>query len=178
MSVPIVRPSMRAALVVSVGLLLFGSSAALATKVGDRAAEITLPDLDGNKVKLSDLKGSVVVLDFWASWCGPCKKELPALDAMAKGYAGKPVVFIAVNIDKEKANATRFLTSAKISSLRILLDPEGKSASAYDLPSMPSSFVIDAKGLVRHAHAGFNSGDEKKIASEVDLLLKAVVKND
>ena len=67
---------------------LIGGAALAAAKVGDRASDFTLPALDGSKVKLSDLKGSVVVVDFWASWCVPCKKELPALDALARRYAG------------------------------------------------------------------------------------------
>lgn len=171
MSGPIVQARVRS--VVAAVLLLGFSSVAGATKVGDRAAEFTLADLDGKSLKLSSLRGSVVVLDFWASWCGPCKKELPALDALARRYqeAGKPVVFLAVTVDKERGNAQKFLSSAKVSSLRVLSDPDGKVASAYDLPTMPSSYVIDAKGLIHAAHAGFASGDEKKIAREVDELL-------
>src|SRR5262245_56053134 len=99
---------------VAIGCLLVsvaGGAAFGAAKVGERAADFTLPALDGSQVKLSDLKGSVVVLDFWASWCVPCKKELPALDALARRYAGegKPVVIVAVNVDKERANAVSLL---------------------------------------------------------------------
>ncbi len=172
-----VQRAMRAAAVAASVLcaaFLVGSGGAAATKVGERAADFTLPDLDGKTVKLSSLKGTVVVLDFWASWCGPCKKELPALDALAKRYrdAGKAVVVLALNIDRERANAEKFLATAKIDDLRVLLDPQGKTASAYDLPTMPSSFVIDGRGLIRKVHAGYASGDEKKLAAEIDRLLK------
>jgi len=155
-------------------LVCAAATAWAGAKVGDRAGDFSLPALDGSKVKLSDLRGNIVIVDFWASWCVPCKKELPALDALAKKYAAekKPVVILAVNVDKERANAEKLLASVNVSSLRVLLDPEGRVASAYDVPTMPSSFVIDAKGLVRNVHAGFSSGDEKKFAEEVEALAK------
>lgn len=145
-----------------------------APKVGERAPDFSLPSLDGPKVTLSQLKGSIVVIDFWASWCGPCKKELPELNALAQKYAGAnpPVVIVAIGIDKERANAEKLVRALKLSGLRILLDPEGRVASAYDLPTMPSSFVVDASGLVQHVHVGFTSGDEKVFATEIDGLLQ------
>jgi thiol-disulfide isomerase/thioredoxin len=155
-------------------LLLVAAVAWAGAKVGDRAAEFTLPGLDGTQVKLSDLKGNVVVIDFWASWCAPCRKELPALDTLARGYADakKPVVILAVNVDKERGNAEKLLGSLRIGALRVLLDPEGKVPSAYDVPTMPTSIVVDAKGLVREVNAGFEPGDEKKIAAQIDGLLR------
>src|SRR5215469_16369272 len=77
-----------ALVVACVALSGVGGAALAAAKVGERAADFNLPTLDGAKVKLSDLKGSVVLVDFWASWCAPCKKELPALDGLARRYAG------------------------------------------------------------------------------------------
>ena len=154
--------------------LLVGQVASAEVKIGDRAGDFTLPALDGSKVKLSDLKGNVVLIDFWASWCVPCRKELPALDALAKQYAEakKPVVILAVGIDKDRANAEKLLASLKVSSVRVLLDPDGKVPSDYDVPTMPTSVVIDAKGLVRNVNAGFEPGDEKKLAAQIDALLK------
>jgi len=166
------RPTriMRAALAV---LFCAVPSLALAVKPGDRAPEIDLPTLAGKRVKLSSLRGSVVVVDFWASWCVPCKKELPALDVLAKRYADdrQPVVFLAVGIDKERGNAEKQLAASKVTHLEVLLDPDGKTAAAYDLPTMPSSFIIDAKGLVKQMHAGYKNGDEHKLAAEIDALL-------
>ena len=143
-------------------------------KVGDRAHDFSLPALDGSSVKLSDLKGKVVLVDFWASWCVPCRKELPALDVLQRHYAdaGKAVVILAVNVDKERANAEKLLAAVKVGAIRILLDPEGKVAGAYDVPTMPSSFIIDDKGLVRNVHAGFSSGDEKQFAREIEALVR------
>ena len=162
-----------AALLVSLALVS-SSGPAHATKPGDRAPDFTLKTLDGQTVKLSSLRGKVVILDFWASWCVPCKKELPALDALAKRWAdaGKPVQVLAVGVDKERAKAEKLLSGLKIDTLTVLLDPDGKTPSAYDVPTMPSSYVIDSKGLVKHVHSGYKSGDEKRIASEVEALLK------
>jgi peroxiredoxin len=148
--------------------------AAHAVKPGDRAPDFTLKTLDGTAVRLSSLKGQVVVLDFWASWCVPCKKELPALDGLARRWkdAGKAVTVIAVGIDKERGKAEKLLSGLKIANLTVLLDPDGKTPAAYDVPTMPSSYVIDAKGIIKHVHAGYSNGDERKIQSEVEALLK------
>lgn len=166
---------MRPAFVLASFLLGLGLTvSAHAAKPGDRAPDFTLTTLDGKSVKLSSLKGQVVIIDFWASWCVPCKKELPALDALARRWrdGGKSVTILAVGVDKERGKAEKLLSSLKIASLTVLLDPDGKTPSAYDVPTMPSSYVIDAKGLVKHVHSGYSSGDEKRIAAEVEELLK------
>jgi thiol-disulfide isomerase/thioredoxin len=151
---------------------VLGASVVGATKLGDRAHDFSLPSLDGKSVKLSDLKGAVVIVDFWASWCGPCKKELPALDRIAAKYSGK-VVVLAVNIDKERKKADAFLAQAKVSAATtILLDPEGKVAAAYDVPTMPSSYVVDSHGIIKHVQAGFKSGDEDALEDKVRELMK------
>src|SRR5262245_14348521 len=100
----------------ALALIVGGAAVAGAAASGDRAPDFTLRDTKGNTVKLSSLRGKVVVLDFWASWCGPCKKELPALAGLSKKWAqaGKPVAVVTVNIDKDRANAEKFLTTAKI----------------------------------------------------------------
>ncbi len=164
---------MRALSVGFLSLFLFAGAAG-ATKVGDRAADFSLKDLSGQTVKLSDLRGKVVLLDFWASWCAPCRKELPALDQMAARYkkAGKDVVILAVNIDKDRAKARRFLQEARVKNVRVLLDPQGAVASRYELPTMPTSFVIDQRGIVREVTDGYRSGDEKKLQKVIDGLLK------
>jgi thiol-disulfide isomerase/thioredoxin len=164
----------KAALAVLLITALPATTALANAKVGDRAANFSLPALDGGSVKLSDLKGKIVVVDFWASWCVPCRKELPALDALQKRYADakKPVVILAVNVDKDRANAEKLLAAVKVAAIRILLDPDGKVAGAYDVPTMPSSFIIDEKGLVRNVHAGFSSGDERKFAEEIEALVR------
>lgn len=168
-----VRPSaMRLAFLLAV--LLIPSLAAAKVNAGDRAVDFTLKSMDGKTVKLSSLKGKVVLVDFWASWCVPCKKELPALDKLQGELqaAKKDIVIITINIDQEKANAEKFLKGAGVKHLVTLLDPEGSVAGQYDLPTMPTSYVIDKKGIVKAVHAGYEPGDEKKLAKELEALAK------
>src|SRR4051812_37706564 len=97
---------------------------ALATKTGERAPVFALEDLKGNTVELAALQGKVVFVDFWAHWCGPCKKELPVLEKLSQRYGSKNVVFLAINVDSKKADALAFLKDAGISKLSVLLDPK------------------------------------------------------
>jgi thiol-disulfide isomerase/thioredoxin len=153
-----------------VGLAGFALAAG---KVGGRAPDFTLKTLAGKEVSLSSLRGKVVLVDFWASWCKPCKKELPELDKLAKAYkaAGAKVEIIAINIDSERGNADKFLKGAKVGSLTVLLDPGGTSAELYRPGTMPTSYVVDAKGIVRHVNEGYSAGDEEKYKKQIDALL-------
>jgi peroxiredoxin len=139
---------------------------------GQRAPEFSLPSLQGSTVTLASLKGKVVLVDFWAQWCEPCKKELPQLDRLAKEYAAKGVVIVAVNIDKQRENAERMVKQLGV-SLPVLLDPAGSVAGTYDLPKMPTSFVIDKKGIVRFVNEGFDGPkDVDRFKQELDELIK------
>jgi peroxiredoxin len=139
---------------------------------GQRAPEFSLPSLKGDTVALSSLRGKVVLIDFWAQWCEPCKKELPQLDQLAKQYAAKGVVIVAVNIDKQRDNAERMVKQLGV-SLPVLLDPAGSVAGSYDLPKMPTSFVVDKKGIVRYVNEGFDGPkDVDRFKQELDALTK------
>jgi peroxiredoxin len=146
-------------------LMLFG------VREGQRAEDFELRDLAGRVVKLSSLRGKVVLVDFWASWCGPCKKELPMLADMAKRLRARGVEVLAVNVDKRRENAEAFLRASG-AQLTVLLDPDEIVVKKYEPPKMPSSFVIDKKGLVRHVNASYQPGDEKKIEEQLVELAK------
>ena len=152
--------------------LLCASAAFAGVGKGQHAPDFALPSLKGQRVALSSLKGKVVLIDFWAQWCEPCKKELPQLDRLAKEYAGKGVVVVAVNIDKQRDNAERMVKQLGV-SLDVLLDPAGSVAGAYDLPKMPTSFVVDKKGIVRYVNEGFEgSQDVARFKQELDDLTR------
>jgi peroxiredoxin len=148
-------------------LLLSGVAFAGVTK-GQRAPDFSLPTLAGGKMSLASLRGKVVVIDFWAQWCEPCKKELPQLEKLAKEF--KDVVILTVNLDKSKDNAQRLANQLGL-TVPVLLDPAGSVAATYDLPKMPTSFLVDKKGIVRYVHEGFEgSGDVERFRKELAEL--------
>jgi thiol-disulfide isomerase/thioredoxin len=134
-----------------------------------------LPALDSYKLegKLPDaLKGQVILLDFWASWCGPCKKSFPAMEELHKQYAGRGLTIIAVSVDEKREDMERFLKTANV-SFTIVRDAAQKLVAAADISAMPTSFLIDRAGTIRYVHKGF-MGDEtvKQYQEQIQLLLK------
>ena len=116
------------------------------------APELILKDLNGQTVKLSDYKGKVVILNFWASWCPPCKAEMPDLDETAKTLAsGKDAVLLAVNLTdgvRETVDkAKKYINDNKF-SMNVLLDTEGKAANDYGITNIPTTFIIDKQGEI------------------------------
>ena len=128
--------------------LVAGRAAAAGPRVGQPATPFELADATGAKVRLADLRGKVVLLDFWASWCEPCLKELPELEKLHQRLASKGVVVVGVNIDNQRQNAQALMAKFKL-TFKVLLDPAGKVVELYDPPKMPTSYVIDADGVVR-----------------------------
>lgn len=170
--------------------LMIGAACALAmslvtyawaggVKAGSRAPDFSLKDTGGKTVKLSGLRGKVVLVDFWATWCEPCKKELPELDKLAKAYkaAGGNVVIVAVNIDDDKDKALKFLKDKKIKNLVVVFDSAKSVAPTYDPPSMPTSYAVDHKGIIKHVNEAYQSGDEKKVKKQLDELAAAIPTN-
>ena len=144
-------------------------SAMAKVKRGDRAAELgNVRDGRGRKVKLRSLRGKVVVLTFGASWCAPCKRELPAWDKLSKKYSKKEVVFVAVNIDNSKARGKKFVRDLGVKHMVVGYDPGKGTADTYDPPTMPTTYVIDKKGIVRDVHSGYRRGDSKKLAAVIE----------
>jgi peroxiredoxin len=154
--------------------LALGVPASAHAKVGkgQRAPSFSLSSLKGDKVSLAGLAGKVVVLDFWAQWCEPCKRELPELDKLQKEYAQKGVKIITVNIDKQREHAAELVRTLGLSSLDVLLDPAGAVAATYDLPKMPSSYLVDKKGVVRFVHEGYENGDVARFKKELEELIR------
>lgn len=172
------RRSRSSSLLASVALatlVALGSAgtAAADINVGDRAPELVqAKDGRGKRVKLKAHRGKLVVLTFGASWCKPCKKELPAWDKLARAYKGRNVVFVAVNIDKELAKGKAFVAEAKLGAMQAVYEPDGATVESYEPPTMPTTYVIDGRGIVRFRHEGYRAGDEKALAAKLDALLK------
>ncbi len=169
---------------ISVLSLLFGpllSACATTSGAGDTASPALgrpIPDLqmtaltDGAAVNLASFRGKVVLLDIWASWCVPCKEEMPLLDDMARRLGPQGLQVIAVSIDEDRANAQAFLRTRDSWSLLLAHDPAGKVPDALQPPKMPTSYVVDAAGIVRHVNAGFQREDMPRLEARVTELLQ------
>jgi peroxiredoxin len=135
------------------------------------APGFNLPTQTGGTVSLDKLRGQVVMINFWASWCGPCRQEMPLLEAMYQKYSRLGFTLVGVNVDENSADAERFLAKVPV-SFPVAFDRKSEVSKMYDVQAMPSSIFIDRKGNVRHLHAGYKPGDEAKYQAELRALLK------
>lgn len=166
------RPARAAGTVLA--LLLAIAAPAAAVEEGDKAPEFHAPRLNADGgVSLGDFRGKVVYLDFWASWCAPCLVSLPVLDELRKEFPADRFQILAVNLDREPAKARSFLRKRKI-GYPSATDPEGRIPETFGLETMPTSYLIDAKGVVRHVHTGFRKGDVGDIRARIQGLLSEV----
>ena len=136
-----------------------GGPASTSNQVGAPVPEIKVESLAGKKIDVAAYRGRVLLLDVWASWCGPCKQELPMLDAMAKRLKGQGIDVLAVSVDQERANVDKFLKGHGHWALTIAHDPAGAIAERLQPDKMPTSYVIDRSGIVRYVNAGFVPDD-------------------
>lgn len=135
-----------------------------------RAPDITLRTADGAAIRLADLRGRVVLVDFWASWCAPCKASFPALDALYREFHPRGVDVLAVNLDERRRDADVFL-AGRPHALTVVFDPKGASAEAFGVQGMPSSFLIDRNGIVRFAHMGYSGNVAESYRHELTMLV-------
>lgn len=155
------------ALALGIGL----SVSALAIEAGQSAPDIQLPGRTGT-IKLSDLKGKAVYLDFWASWCGPCKQSFPWMNEMQAKYGAKGLQVLAVNLDQKPEDAAGFLQQTKADFL-IAMDPAGQSAQKYNVKGMPSSLLIGRDGKVALVHTGFHAASKAELERAIVAALEA-----
>jgi peroxiredoxin len=116
--------------------------------VGEYAPDFTLNDLDGKPTKLAELKGSVVLLHFWATWCTPCRDEIPSMAALKRIMSGRPFRMVMISLDRGGREAVIDYFKMSRTSLPTLLDSEGKIAGMYGIPGVPATFVIDRNGVI------------------------------
>ena len=153
-------------------LLVLGiASNTWAVEVGAPAPEFVLNNLQ-RSVKLSDFKGKTVYLDFWASWCGPCKQSFPWMNDMQVKYAAQGLQVIAVNVDKKQADASAFLAQRPV-QFEVLFDASGQTPQAYAIKAMPTSVLIGADGKVIQVHSGFRDEQRQVVEEQVKAALAA-----
>jgi len=142
-----------------------------ATDVGQPAPEFTLPTLQQDQpTALKQFAGKVIYLDFWASWCAPCRTSFPLLNKMHEKLKAQGFEVVAINLDEDKAAAEKFLKEFPV-SFTVLRDAKGEWADKFVVESMPTSFIIDKQGVVQNIHHGFASDDIKELEEKVTKLL-------
>jgi thiol-disulfide isomerase/thioredoxin len=144
---------------------------AAATDGAVPAPPFTLASRAGGEVSLADLKGQVVMINFWASWCGPCRKEFPALDQIYTKYKPMGFTLVAINVESEKADAEKFLATTP-ASFPILFDPDNKVSGSYGVSAMPTTVLVDRQGRVRWLHRAYKPGDEAKYIEQIRAALR------
>ncbi|MCB1660098.1 MAG: TlpA family protein disulfide reductase [Pseudomonadales bacterium] len=122
-------------------------------------------------LNLDQYKGKVVYVDFWASWCGPCRESFPWMKKMQQQYGKDGLVIIAINVDQDKKLADKFLSEFK-PEFNVLFDKDGKLAEDFKVSSMPSSYVLDKDGKPRFKHKGFHLDKQSQYETELNSLLK------
>ena len=161
------RKRMIAIVAMLLGLLPLRCFAAL--KEGDRLPDLASFQLEGQLPP--DLKGKVILLDFWASWCGPCKASFPWMEELNRKYTGQGLTIVAVSIDLKPENMRRFLNQFKV-SFAVVRDTQQKLVASADVPTMPTSFLVDRSGKIRLIHAGFDPSKTSESVKEIEQLLK------
>lgn len=136
----------------------------------ETAPNFALPT-DHGTLKLADLKGKVVYLDFWASWCPPCRKSFPWMNEMEQRYGRHGLTVVAINLDKDRDLAAKFLSEVP-ADFTIAYDSEGSVADSYHVPGMPSSFIIDRNGKIQSIHIGFREEDTSALEDTLRTALR------
>lgn len=142
------------------------SSQAASAAAHDAAPSFQLPAVQGT-VDSDSLRGHLVLVDFWASWCGPCAQSFPWLGSVQKRYEAKGLRVVAINLDKKREAAERFLLKHG-APFTVAFDPEGKTAEAFQVESMPSSYLIGPDGTILYTKHGFRADHTQEIESKIE----------
>jgi peroxiredoxin len=154
--------------------LAIGCAAALAVTAGEVAGPapaFSLQARDGGSVALGDLAGQVVMVNFWATWCGPCREEMPHLEALYQRYSDLGFTLLGVNVEEDASGADKFLAETPV-SFPILFDPANEVSRLYEVIAMPSTVLIDRSGQLRFIHHGYKPGYENDYQSQIRALLR------
>jgi len=139
--------------------------------VGQTAPEVRLPELSGaGEISLEALRGKVVYLDFWASWCGPCRVSFPILEQLRVELGADGFEVLAINVDEVESDARKFLSEVPVSYL-VVRDEKAVSPQTYGILGMPTGYLIDRRGVVREIHQGFRKSDGVQLRTAIVELL-------
>ena len=149
----------------------FMSQTALSSSVDTQAANFTLKSNSGKNLRLSEMRGEVVLINFWASWCGPCRQEMPELEALYQKYQSLGFTIFGINVDKDRAMADKVLNSTTL-SFPILFDSDNAVTELYKVDAMPTTVIVDRSGKVRFIHRGYKPGYEDEYIKQIKTLIR------
>ena len=152
-------------------LLLSSAAQSAELASGSLAPEFTLKSLKDKNLALREFRGQVVMINFWATWCGPCRLEMPALNALYEKYRSAGFVLFGVNVDAESGSAAQMADKLKV-TYPILFDTEKRASALYLVSAMPTTVLIDRSGKVRYVQKGYLAGYEDKYQTQIRELLK------
>ena len=144
---------------------------ATADELRGPAPDFSLHSKNGGMVTLSDLRGQVVMVNFWATWCGPCREEMPHLEALYQRYGDLGFTLLGVNVEEDSSGADEFLAETPV-SFPILFDPDNQVSELYDVIAMPSTVIVDRTGNMRFIHHGYQPGYENDYQSQIRALIR------
>jgi peroxiredoxin len=158
-------------LVVAVGLLGLLVMPASASTLSGKAPEFTLKSRSGKNLRLSDYRGQVLLINFWASWCGPCRQEMPLLEDLYKRYSKLGFTIMGVNVDTDSTKANNYLRDITV-TFPIVYDLTNAVSKSYNVNAMPTTVIVDRNGNMRFLHQGYKPGYERDYKKEVVRLIK------
>lgn len=151
--------------------IFMGSSLASSGLTGQTAPDFVLKSATGENLRLSEYRGDVVMINFWATWCGPCRQEMPLLDELYGRYQRVGFNLLGINIDDDSRRAMAMVNELGI-SFPVLFDEDKKVSKLYEVETMPLTILLDREGTVRHVHHGYQPGYEQKYLNEIRSLLR------
>ena len=153
--------------------LIFTTTITYATseKTSGKAPNFTLKSRSGKNIKLSELRGEVVMLNFWASWCGPCRQEMPLLEKIHKKYKRLGFTLLGINVEENATDAKNYLKDVKV-TFPVLFDRTQKTSELYNVSAMPTTILIDRNGNKRFIHKGYKPGYENDYKKQIKKLLR------
>ncbi|MGI9234414.1 MAG: TlpA family protein disulfide reductase [Woeseiaceae bacterium] len=151
--------------------ILAASSLASSGMEGQPAPDFALKSSSGENLRLSEYRGDVVMINFWATWCGPCRQEMPLLDELYTRYQRVGFNLLGVNIDDDSRRAMKMIDELGV-NFPVLFDARKEVSKLYSVEAMPVTILVDREGNVRHVHHGYKPGYEEKYLDQVRSLLR------
>ena len=151
--------------------VITATSVASSGLAGQAAPDFVLKSSTGENLRLSEHRGDVVMINFWATWCGPCRQEMPLLDDLHSRYERVGFSLLGVNIDDDSRRAMQMIDELGV-SFPVLFDESKEVSKLYDVEAMPVTVLVDRAGTVRHIHHGYKPGYEEKYLTEIRALLR------